>query len=76
MPVQKPLPLSPCPSFAKGLAALGTADDEALEDLKNTLYTDDAVAGEARGRLEIEEGGFAFVGYGGSDPGRTAPHRM
>ncbi|KAI8467935.1 MAG: 26S proteasome regulatory subunit [Monoraphidium minutum] len=32
-----------------GLACLGTCDDEAFEDLKNTLYTDDAVAGEAAG---------------------------
>lgn len=32
-----------------GLAALGTNDDELFEDLKNVLYTDDAVAGEAAG---------------------------
>jgi hypothetical protein len=32
-----------------GLACLGTCDDEVFEDLKNTLYTDDAVAGEAAG---------------------------
>ncbi|KAF6257926.1 26S proteasome regulatory complex [Scenedesmus sp. NREL 46B-D3] len=32
-----------------GLAALGTNDEEVFEDLKNVLYTDDAVAGEAAG---------------------------
>jgi len=32
-----------------GLACLGTCDEEVFEDLKNTLYTDDAVAGEAAG---------------------------
>lgn len=32
-----------------GLAALGTNDDELFEDMKNVLYTDDAVAGEAAG---------------------------
>eukprot|EP00879_Flechtneria_rotunda_P005574 GHRR01005868.1.p1 GENE.GHRR01005868.1~~GHRR01005868.1.p1 ORF type:complete len:994 (+),score=408.14 GHRR01005868.1:347-3328(+) len=32
-----------------GLAALGTNDDEIFEDMKNVLYTDDAVAGEAAG---------------------------
>lgn len=32
-----------------GLAALGTADEEVFEDLKNVLYMDDAVAGEAAG---------------------------
>lgn len=32
-----------------GLAALGTADDEIFEDVKNILYTDSAVAGEAAG---------------------------
>lgn len=32
-----------------GLACLGTCDEEAFEDLKNTLYTDDAVAGEVGG---------------------------
>ncbi|GBF90265.1 26S proteasome non-ATPase regulatory subunit 1-like [Raphidocelis subcapitata] len=32
-----------------GLACLGACDEEAFEDLKNTLYTDDAVAGEAAG---------------------------
>lgn len=37
-----------CPAAA-GLAALGTNDDEVFEDLKNVLYTDDAVAGEAAG---------------------------
>ncbi|KAK9725768.1 hypothetical protein RND81_05G167900 [Saponaria officinalis] len=32
-----------------GLAALGTADEEVFEDIKNVLYTDSAVAGEAAG---------------------------
>lgn len=32
-----------------GLAALGTADEDIFEDLKNVLYTDNAVAGEAAG---------------------------
>ncbi|KAF8073149.1 RPN2B [Scenedesmus sp. PABB004] len=32
-----------------GLAGLGTCCDEVFEDLKNVLYTDDAVAGEAAG---------------------------
>ncbi|KAK1293170.1 hypothetical protein QJS10_CPB17g01283 [Acorus calamus] len=32
-----------------GLAALGTSDDEIYDDLKNVLYTDSAVAGEAAG---------------------------
>ncbi|KAF0930614.1 hypothetical protein E2562_033811 [Oryza meyeriana var. granulata] len=32
-----------------GLAALGTADEEIYEDIKNVLYTDSAVAGEAAG---------------------------
>ncbi|XP_075512124.1 26S proteasome non-ATPase regulatory subunit 1 homolog A-like [Primulina tabacum] len=32
-----------------GLAALGTADDDIFEDIKNVLYTDSAVAGEAAG---------------------------
>ncbi|XP_074564322.1 26S proteasome non-ATPase regulatory subunit 1 homolog B-like [Curcuma longa] len=32
-----------------GLAALGTADEEIYEDVKNVLYTDNAVAGEAAG---------------------------
>ncbi|KZV30653.1 26S proteasome non-ATPase regulatory subunit 1A [Dorcoceras hygrometricum] len=32
-----------------GLAALGTADSEIFEDIKNVLYTDSAVAGEAAG---------------------------
>ncbi len=32
-----------------GLAALGTGDEEAFEDLKGVLYTDSAVAGEAAG---------------------------
>ncbi|WVZ94493.1 hypothetical protein U9M48_040380 [Paspalum notatum var. saurae] len=32
-----------------GLAALGTADEEICEDIKNVLYTDSAVAGEAAG---------------------------
>ncbi|KAK3121303.1 hypothetical protein QOZ80_8BG0650410 [Eleusine coracana subsp. coracana] len=32
-----------------GLAALGTADEEICEDIKNILYTDSAVAGEAAG---------------------------
>ncbi|KXZ53597.1 hypothetical protein GPECTOR_6g514 [Gonium pectorale] len=32
-----------------GLAALGTDDDEAVEDVKNVLYSDSAVAGEAAG---------------------------
>lgn len=32
-----------------GLAALGTDDEEVFEDLKNVLYTDSAVAGEAAG---------------------------
>lgn len=32
-----------------GLAALGTADEEVIEDIKNVLYTDSAVAGEAAG---------------------------
>lgn len=32
-----------------GLAALGTNNDELFEDMKNVLYTDDAVAGEAAG---------------------------
>ncbi|WOH08273.1 hypothetical protein DCAR_0727711 [Daucus carota subsp. sativus] len=32
-----------------GLAALGTADEEVFDDIKNVLYTDSAVAGEAAG---------------------------
>jgi 26S proteasome regulatory subunit N2 len=32
-----------------GLAALGTSDEEIYEDIKNVLYTDSAVAGEAAG---------------------------
>ncbi|KAK8914111.1 hypothetical protein KSP39_PZI024134 [Platanthera zijinensis] len=32
-----------------GLAALGTADEEIYEEVKNVLYTDSAVAGEAAG---------------------------
>jgi hypothetical protein len=32
-----------------GLAAMGTADEEICEDLKNVLYTDSAVTGEAAG---------------------------
>ncbi|GFP92861.1 26S proteasome non-ATPase regulatory subunit 1 homolog a [Phtheirospermum japonicum] len=32
-----------------GLAALGTADSEIFDDIKNVLYTDSAVAGEAAG---------------------------
>ncbi|CAM8903056.1 unnamed protein product [Rhodiola kirilowii] len=32
-----------------GLAALGTADDDTYDDIKNVLYTDSAVAGEAAG---------------------------
>ncbi|KAF8388402.1 hypothetical protein HHK36_027070 [Tetracentron sinense] len=32
-----------------GLAALGTADEEIYDDVKNVLYTDSAVAGEAAG---------------------------
>ncbi|CAA0839995.1 26S proteasome non-ATPase regulatory subunit 1 homolog A [Striga hermonthica] len=32
-----------------GLAALGTADSDIFEDIKNVLYTDSAVAGEAAG---------------------------
>eukprot|EP00850_Spirogloea_muscicola_P013494 SM000091S24652 [mRNA] locus=s91:438274:444527:- [translate_table: standard] len=32
-----------------GLAAMGTADDEVYEDVKQVLYTDSAVAGEAAG---------------------------
>jgi 26S proteasome regulatory subunit N2 len=38
-----------CATAAAGLAALGTNDEEVFEDLKNVLYTDDAVAGEAAG---------------------------
>ncbi|OIW10102.1 hypothetical protein TanjilG_21939 [Lupinus angustifolius] len=32
-----------------GLASLGTADEEVYEEIKNVLYTDSAVAGEAAG---------------------------
>lgn len=32
-----------------GLAALGTADDDIFDEVKNVLYTDSAVAGEAAG---------------------------
>jgi 26S proteasome regulatory subunit N2 len=32
-----------------GLAAMGTADEEICEDIKNVLYTDSAVVGEAAG---------------------------
>ncbi|XP_042487492.1 26S proteasome non-ATPase regulatory subunit 1 homolog A-like, partial [Macadamia integrifolia] len=32
-----------------GLAAIGTADEEIYDDVKNVLYTDSAVAGEAAG---------------------------
>lgn len=32
-----------------GLAGLGSGDDELFEDLKNILYLDSAVAGEAAG---------------------------
>ena len=39
-------PPDPC---ATGLAALGTEDEEIIEDVKNVLYTDSAVAGEAAG---------------------------
>ena len=31
------------------MAALGTADEEIYEEVKNVLYTDSAVAGEAAG---------------------------
>ncbi|KAL5725582.1 26S proteasome non-ATPase regulatory subunit 1 A [Ranunculus cassubicifolius] len=43
-----------------GLSALGTADEEIYEDLKNVLYTDSAVAGEAAG-ISI---GLVMVGSG------------
>ena len=32
-----------------GLAALGSGDEEVFEEVKNVLYTDSAVAGEAAG---------------------------
>ena len=32
-----------------GLAALGTADEDIYDNIKNVLYTDSAVAGEAVG---------------------------
>lgn len=32
-----------------GLAALGTADEQIYDDIKNVLYGDSAVAGEAAG---------------------------
>jgi 26S proteasome regulatory subunit N2 len=38
-----------CTLCGAGLAALGTGDEEVFEDLKNVLYMDDAVAGEAAG---------------------------
>ena len=37
------------PPAPAGLASLGTADEEVYDDLKNVLYTDSAVAGEAAG---------------------------
>ena len=37
------------PCLGLGLAAVGTADEEIFEDIKNVLYTDSAVAGEAAG---------------------------
>eukprot|EP00798_Chlamydomonas_sp_ICE-L_P002207 gene2207-33767_t len=43
-----------------GLAALGTEDEEIVEDVKNVLYTDSAVAGEAAG-LSM---GLLLVGSG------------
>lgn len=45
-PAPRTLRLCPC---CPGLAALGTGDEEVFEDLKNVLYMDDAVAGEAAG---------------------------
>lgn len=35
-----------------GIAGLGSQDEEVFEDLKNVLYTDSAIAGEVRCRLE------------------------
>ncbi|KAL5713332.1 26S proteasome non-ATPase regulatory subunit 1 A [Ranunculus cassubicifolius] len=43
-----------------GLSALGTADEEIYEDLKNVLYTDSAISGEAAG-IGI---GLVMVGSG------------
>lgn len=48
-PTSRPARAPAPPPRRAGLACLGTGDDEAFEDLKNTLYTDDAVAGEAAG---------------------------
>lgn len=51
-----------CTCSAVGLAALGTNDEEVFEEIKNVLYTDDAVAGEAAGL------GMGLLGCGsGSD---------
>ncbi|KAI3426179.1 hypothetical protein D9Q98_008556 [Chlorella vulgaris] len=43
-----------------GIAALGTEDEEAFEDVKNVLYMDNAVAGEAAG-LSL---GLLYAGSG------------
>ncbi|XP_078443197.1 26S proteasome non-ATPase regulatory subunit 1 homolog A-like [Wolffia australiana] len=48
-----------------GLAALGTADEEIYEDVKNVLYTDSAVAGEAAGICM----GLLMVGTSGRKAG-------
>ncbi|GAB2210004.1 hypothetical protein Droror1_Dr00015254 [Drosera rotundifolia] len=37
------------PCLGLGLAALGTADENIVEDIKNVLYTDSAVVGEVAG---------------------------
>ncbi|KAJ8424974.1 hypothetical protein Cgig2_001829 [Carnegiea gigantea] len=44
-----PLVIQHAPCLGLGLAAVGTADEEIFEDIKNVLYTDSAVAGEAAG---------------------------
>ncbi|KAF6144295.1 hypothetical protein GIB67_024522 [Kingdonia uniflora] len=48
-----------------GLAALGTADEAIYEDVKNVLYTDSAVAGEAAG-ISM---GLLMVGCGSEKAG-------
>lgn len=56
-----------------GLAAMSTGGAELYEDLKNTLYTDSANAGEAAAYAI----GLIMLGKGGSTPeSRTALEEM
>lgn len=49
-PISSTLSFQPVSShLTVGLASLGSEDEEVWEDLKNVLYTDSAVAGEAAG---------------------------